>query len=277
MDGGGISGVSTNGGASAEGSVSGTIEGSPVQTSSSFGDLFNLPIVVKNPQKKKDNVLKTIHIGHPIKLRKTTRRKKAKRESISKLEEYSIDLIKRKVSGIIKRTSGERRQLLTPNKGSIVADFDLNDGIAYFLIQPTYSDKVPSVNPQNGDFVKDSQGRVIANDNSYVVELQFVNWRDYISDWSKINTVKFKDITTYADVKFSCTCPHWWWGGLAYWWTELNVSRYPSTIIPRRWDKLHKPVPTVCKHIKEILDNINTKSSSIVSQIRRKVRITKNK
>jgi hypothetical protein len=276
MGDGGISAGSISSLGSGEGSVSGTLPNSPVQTSSSFTDLFNLPIVVKNPKKKKDNLLKTIHIGSPIRLRKSNRRKK-KTESITKFEEYSIDLIKRKVSGIIKRTSDERRKRVTPSNGSIVADFDTNDGTAYFLIQPTYSDKVPSVNPKNGDFVKDSKGKVIANDNSYVVELQFVNWRDYIDDWSKINTVKFKDITTYADVKFSCTCPHWWWGGLAYWWTELDVSRYPSTIIPQRWDKLHKPVPTVCKHIKEILDNINTKSNSIVSQIRRKVRITKNK
>lgn len=267
-----ISSIGDTGSDTVEDSVS-----SPVQTSSSFGDLFNLPIVVKNPKNKKDNVIKTIHIGHPIKLRKSNRRKKVKQESISKLEEYSIDLIKRKVSGIIKRTSNERRKKITPSKGSIVADFDLNDGIAYFLIQPTYSDKVASVNAENGDFVKDSEGKVIANDNSYVVELQFTNWQDYVSDWSKINTVNFKDMTTYADVKFSCTCPHWWWGGLAYWWTELDVARYPSTIIPRKWDKLHKPVPTVCKHIKEVLDNINTKSNSIVSQIRRKVRITKNK
>jgi hypothetical protein len=267
-----ISSIGDTGSETVEDSVS-----SPVQTSSSFGDLFNLPIVVKNPKNKKDNVIKTIHIGHPIKLRKSNRRKKVKQESISKLEEYSIDLIKRKVSGIIKRTSNERRKKITPSKGSIVADFDLNDGIAYFLIQPTYSDKVASVNAENGDFVKDSEGKVIANDNSYVVELQFTNWQEYVSDWSKINTVNFKDMTTYADVKFSCTCPHWWWGGLAYWWTELDVARYPSTIIPRKWDKLHKPVPTVCKHIKEVLDNINTKSNSIVSQIRRKVRITKNK
>ena len=257
------------------GSVSGTVEGSPVQTSSSFGDLFNLPIVVKNPQKKKDNLLKTIHIGHPIKKRKSNRRKK--KESISKLEEYSLDLIKRKVSGIIKRTSGERRKRISPSKGSIVADFDTKEGIAYFLIQPTYSDKVPSVNPKNGDFTKDSDGKVIANDNSYVVEVQFQNWNEFIPSWDTINSVKLRDMIEYADVKLSCTCPHWWWGGLAYWWTELDVALYPSTIIPKKWDKLHKPVPTVCKHIKEVLDNMKTKESSILSQIRKKVKIQKNK
>jgi hypothetical protein len=276
MGDGGISAGAMSSMGGGEGSVSGTVANTPVQTSSSFTDLFNLPIVVKNPKKKKDNLLKTIHIGSPIRLRKTNRRKN-KKESITKFEEYSIDLIKRKVSGIIKRTSDERRKKITPSKGSIVADFDTNDGIVYFLIQPTYSDKVPSVNPQNGDFVKDSQGRVIANDNSYVVELQFVNWKEYIDDWAKINSVKFRDMIEYADVKFSCTCPHWWWGGLAYWWTELDVARYPSTILPRRWDKLHKPVPTVCKHIKEVLDNIKTKSNPIISEIRKKVRITKKK
>jgi len=267
MGDGAISSVSINSMGSGEGSVSGTIPNSPVQTSSSFGDLFNLPIVVRNPKKKKDNLLKTIHIGHPIKKRKSNRRKK--KENISKLEEFTLDQIRGQVSPIIQRTFGDRRKLIPANKGSLISDFDIDDGIAYFLIEPTYSKKVSSIDPTNGDFRKD---------NSYVCEIQFTNWKEFTPSWDSIDLPKFREIVKKSDLKISCTCPHWWWGGLAYMWTELDVARYPCTIPAPHWEPKHMPgVPSLCKHLKEVLGRIQSQSNFVLSEIKKKVRITKNK
>lgn len=262
--------ISISGGVDS-GSVSGTVGdsvSSPVQTSSSFGDLFNLPIVVKNPKKKKDNLLRTIHIGHPIKKRKSNRRRK-KKESLSRLEEFTLDQIRGQVSPIIQRTFGDRRKLIPANKGSLISDFDVNEGIAYFLIEPTYTRKVKSVDPSNGDF---------KNDNSYVCEVQFTNWKDFTPSWDTVDLPKFREIVKSSDLKISCTCPHWWWGGLAYMWTELDVARYPCTIPAPYWEPKHMPgVPSLCKHLKEVLGRVQSQSNYVLSEIKKKVRIIKNK
>lgn len=183
----------------------------------------------------------------------------------SLFSEFTVAEIVNQLSPVIKRTYGDRkRKKGAGGRASQLADFDVKTGTAKFLVEPTnsFSTKVADLN-----------GNLRAA-SAYEADIQFVDFDKWVDDWKTITLDEWKDILTVADVRLHCNCGSFHWTGIRYQWSELDSAIHPINIPDPHWRKIHTDsgVPTLCKHLEEVIKKIRRYPAQIRNEIIKKAK-----
>lgn len=151
---------------------------------------------------------------------------------------------------IIKRTSAKRKELAGEEK--VLSKFlgvsgKPNSPIINFLTKSTDKTQIYRTRIQLIDLKKWRKGKYLYN----------------------LTGDEFKEILQVCDIKLSCECEFWHWGGLKYMATELD-SAIDTTDIPNPvWrQKKGYSEPSLCKHLKGVIRLIKPNSGRILKAIK---------
>lgn len=151
---------------------------------------------------------------------------------------------------IIKRTSAARKQIAGNEKilsKLIGISGKANSPIINFKTKSTDKRKIYRTKIQLMDLNKWREGKYLYN----------------------MSTSEFKEILGVCDIKFSCECEFFHWGGLAYMATELDSAIYPVDIPNPVWrTRTGYSEPSLCKHLKGVLRLVKPNSSRILRALK---------
>lgn len=141
-------------------------------------------------------------------------------------------------------------------------DFDIDTGIAYFLVEPTHNFSTKSV---------DDRG-VFRSDNSYEVQIEFLEWKDWVDDWKKMTLDEWRQLLRAADVKFHCTCPSFFYQGIRYTLTQVDSAIKPLNIPDPIWGPImgKNLKPYTCKHLQSVIKKTMRYPQQVYNLIKRK-------
>lgn len=172
--------------------------------------------------------------------------------------EFTLGEWKDQLSPVIQRTYGERKRL-KKNKGSKIVLFDMRDETAYYRVEPTHSEKVKIAN-QSGE---------LRDGSYYIASIKFLDLKKWMKKNTRIGLKEWKEIMSVCDVQFHCTCPAFHWTGSRFQLTEVGAAIYPTAIPDTEWRKKHgeSGVPTLCKHLNEVVKLLLNKPKQGYEQI----------
>lgn len=182
---------------------------------------------------------------------------------ISLYKEFTINDIKGQLSPIIKNTYSKRKKIKgSRGRASQFIEFDTKKGIAKFLVEPTNKSATQVVD-LNGN---------LRPDTVYETSIEFVDYDKWVDDPKNLTLDEWKQILTVADVKIHCNCGSFHWTGLRYQWSELDSAIYPLHIADPVWRKRHTEggVPSLCKHLEEVILKIRRYPMQIYNDIKKK-------
>lgn len=112
---------------------------------------------------------------------------------------------------------------------------------------------------------KPKSGFALTNAQSYQMQVLFIDFYEYMEKVFETNTTEglklsqFREIANAVDVKLSCLCPAWHFGGYNYELTQFNASLYPTNIPNPDWTQRLKDwasesgqsgtMGLLCKHL----------------------------
>lgn len=178
------------------------------------------------------------------------------------LKEFTIHDFRNQMSSIIKRTYKTRRSLQTMHTASVVADYDFDKGILYFIVEPT---------PKETETVSSDLKGNLSKDSAYTTAVQFMEIHKWVDDWSTLKLPEFRQILDVVDVKFSCNCAFFHFGGVRYQLTQLDSAINPLSIPDPVWHARNENKVTLCKHCLEVTRKLKFEAPSILNQIRKRL------
>jgi hypothetical protein len=188
------------------------------------------------------------------------------RERKQKLEEFTAKHWLSQGSLVTGPSYKIRRSKIPMSSGAVVTDFFPATGTIQFLVRPTFSNNVKSVD-MHGNF---------KNDTAYEANIRLEDWGTLLKsdEWKTVSLENFRALIQLSNLKFSCTCPSYHWTGISYNLDIADSSINPQKIPDPIWRNRHGvyKLPTLCKHLQEIVNSLIFRTPEILNQLRQKIK-----